>query len=232
MYHIPKKEKWEFDESVTLIFEDMLSRSIPQYEVMRKAVTDICHHFLTPEGHLIDIGCSKGEQIKRCLRKNKTASYHGIEISESMISHCLSSFEESKNLYFYQSDLRKDWPSIPDSDVIVSVLTLQFIPVEYRLSLLSKIYKNLKPGGVFVLVEKVIGNSVDLDDLMTTSYYNLKHDNGYSIYEIERKRLSLEGVLVPLTLKMNEQMLQSAGFTETDTFWRWFNFTGLISIKR
>jgi len=27
--------KWEFDESVTAVFENMLERSIPQYELMR-----------------------------------------------------------------------------------------------------------------------------------------------------------------------------------------------------
>jgi hypothetical protein len=30
-------ERWEFDGDVTEVFDDMLARSIPQYEVMRQA---------------------------------------------------------------------------------------------------------------------------------------------------------------------------------------------------
>jgi tRNA (cmo5U34)-methyltransferase len=66
---------------------------------------------------------------------------------------------------------------------------------------------------------------------MTENYYNLKHENGYSIYEIERKRLSLEGVLVPVTAKWNEELLYNSGFKFVDCFWRWFNFMGLVAIK-
>ncbi len=66
---------------------------------------------------------------------------------------------------------------------------------------------------------------------MTNQYYNLKHQNGYSIYEIERKKLSLEGVLVPVTANWNEEMLRLSGFTEVDCFWRWMNFSGWIAVK-
>lgn len=33
--HLPQGDKWEFDAGVTECFEDMLRRSIPQYDVMR-----------------------------------------------------------------------------------------------------------------------------------------------------------------------------------------------------
>ncbi len=39
--HVPSGQRWEFDTSVTTVFDDMLRRSIPQYEVMRHAVTEL-----------------------------------------------------------------------------------------------------------------------------------------------------------------------------------------------
>ena len=59
----------------------------------------------------------------------------------------------------------------------------------------------------------------------------MKANNGYSQDEIDRKRYSLEGVLVPLTAKWKEQLINSAGFRYTDCFWRWMNFAGWIAIK-
>ena len=232
VYHIPSKDKWEFDDAVTDIFDDMLARSIPQYEVMRKAVTNIASEFIKPGGHVVDIGCSRGEQITRLIANHgANCHYHGIEISKPMIDAAKEKFKNHQYVKLYELDLRKDWLTINNISVTLSVLTLQFIPIEYRLALLKKIYDSTRKDGILILVEKVIGNSATIDNLTTNQYYNLKHQNGYSVYEIERKRLSLEGVLVPVSAKWNEELLQISGFREVDCFWRWMNFAGWIAIK-
>jgi tRNA (cmo5U34)-methyltransferase len=231
-YHVPSKDKWEFDESVTDIFDDMLARSIPQYEVMRKAVSSIACEFIQSSGYVVDIGCSKGEQIDRLIQSYGVGChYHGVEVSEPMINAAKDKFKNYHCVELHELDLRKDWLTIKNVSVTLSVLTLQFIPIEYRLGLLKKIYDSTRKGGCFILVEKVIGGSADIDSLLTNQYYNLKHQNGYSVYEIERKRLSLEGVLVPVTANWNEGMLKLSGFTEVDCFWRWMNFAGWVAIK-
>jgi tRNA (cmo5U34)-methyltransferase len=231
-YHVPSKDKWEFDESVTDIFDDMLARSIPQYEVMRDAVTNIAREYIKPASSVIDIGCSRGEQISRLIQSYGTnCTYYGIEVSQPMINASREKFKGFECVSLHELDLRKDWLTLKNVSVTLSVLTLQFIPIEYRLRLLKKIYDSTRKGGCFILVEKVIGGSADIDSLLTNQYYNLKHQNGYSIYEIERKKLSLEGVLVPVTANWNEEMLRLSGFTEVDCFWRWMNFSGWIAVK-
>ncbi len=41
--------KWEFNESVTQVFDEMLARSIPQYEVMRQACFDVAANYVRPK---------------------------------------------------------------------------------------------------------------------------------------------------------------------------------------
>ena len=82
------------------------------------------------------------------------------------------------------------------------------------------------------MVEKVLGNSAFLNELMVSGYLELKAGNDYTREQIERKRLSLEGVLVPVTSKWNEELLTQAGFREVDCFWRWMNFAGWVAVKR
>lgn len=84
---------------------------------------------------------------------------------------------------------------------------------------------------LLILVEKILGASAEIDEKLVQLYYSLKAQNGYSPYEIERKKLSLEGVLVPVTAKWNEELLHNAGFSQVDCFWRWMNFAGWIAIK-
>jgi tRNA (cmo5U34)-methyltransferase len=59
----------------------------------------------------------------------------------------------------------------------------------------------------------------------------MKREHGYSDEEIERKRLSLQDVLIPLTTAGNEEMLADAGFGEMSRVWQWMNFAGWIAIK-
>ena len=81
------------------------------------------------------------------------------------------------------------------------------------------------------MVEKVLGNSAPIDDILVKLYLDMKSQNNYTQEQIDRKRWALEGVLVPATAKWNEEFLRSAGFRKIDCFWRCLNFGGWLAIK-
>ena len=183
---------------------------------------------------IVDLGCSRGEAMAGLIDKFGAQNrFIGVDVSEPMLAVCRERFDKLikmgivsiKNL-----DLRNTYPKV-NSSVTLCVLTLQFTPIEYRLNILNNIYQYLVPNGALILVEKVIGASALLDTSMVKIYYDLKRHNGYSNEQIERKRLSLEGVLVPVTARWNEEMLVMTGFRQVDCFWRWMNFAGWIAIK-
>jgi tRNA (cmo5U34)-methyltransferase len=226
------KDKWAFDGEVTTVFDDMLSRSIPQYEVMRQACFDLACKYQQPHTWIVDLGCSRGEAIAKLVDKfGEHNQFMGIEISDSMLDASRQRFQEYSGIVEIKKlDLRVAYPAVAAS-VTLCILTLQFTPIEYRLRIMQDIYDNLIAGGALILVEKVIGASAALDRIMVELYYQLKASNGYSQEQIERKRLSLEGVLVPVTTKWNEEMLQIVGFRQVDCFWRWMNFAGWIAVR-
>lgn len=232
--HYPKNDKWTFDESVTDVFHDMLERSIPQYSIMRKAVNDLADKFIVPGSTIIDIGCSRGDAMKELVKHHKEANtFLGLEISDSMLKAAKERFSEEIKagiVDIRKHDLRNTYPNIKAS-VTLSILTLQFTPIEYRQRIIQDIYDSTVSGGVFLIVEKVLGNTSEINTNLIEKYYDLKKYNGYSQEEIDRKRLSLEGVLVPVTAKWNEELLSQAGFKQIDCFWRWMNFAGWIAIK-
>lgn len=232
--HTQPGAKWEFDESVTTVFDNMLARSIPQYEVMRQSVFSLACNFQKENAEIVDLGCSRGEALAPLVDQFGAHNHFtGIEISDPMIEAATKRFQGYINcgvVNIRKMDLRIDYPrSI--SCVTLCVLTLQFTPIEYRQRIVRDIYKNTISGGVLILVEKVLGANADIDALLVKNYYGLKSRNGYSQEDIERKRLSLEGVLVPVTAKWNEELLSMAGFRQVDCFWRWMNFAGWVAVK-
>ncbi len=224
------KDKWEFDKDVTDSFENMLERSIPQYELMRKTCFDLGCKFIQKNTHILDLGCSRGDAIQPFVSLyGNDNRYYGIDISDPMLEIAKERFKN--NLVTIQKlDLREHFPPVVAS-LILSILTIQFIPIEYRQKIIYNIYEHLYKNGAFIFVEKVLGADSVINESMVELYYNMKSDNGYTNEQIERKRLSLEGVLVPVTAKWNEELLKQAGFRYIDCFWRWMNFAGWIAIK-
>lgn len=223
---------WAFDEGVTAVFDDMLTRSIPQYEVMRQAVHNLAVTYAKDKpGAIVDLGCSRGAQLAPLVAALPDARFIGVDVSEPMLSAAAERFKDAPQVEIRRCDLRHDFPT-PSASVVLSVLTLQFTPLEYRQNIIQRCYNALAPGGALILVEKVLGSTADIDDVMVSQYYSLKAANGYSQDQIERKRYSLEGVLVPLTARWNEELLARAGFAHVDCFWRWMNFGGWIAVKQ
>jgi tRNA (cmo5U34)-methyltransferase len=231
--HLPGA-KWEFDASVTNVFSDMLQRSIPEYEVMRKSVFDLGAGFVTPGTHVVDLGCSRGDALAPFIAKfGAQNKYLGVEVSKPMLAASRERFAkeiESKVVDIKDHDLRSGYPAVSAS-VTLCVLSLQFTPIDHRQRILYDVFSTTAPGGVLLLVEKVLGASAELNALMVDLYHRRKGDVGYSAEEVERKKLALEGVLVPVTARWNEELLRGAGFRQIDCFWRWMNFAGWIAKK-
>ena len=232
--HTPAGERWEFDTSVTTVFDDMLKRSIPQYEVMRHAVTELALRYVKPGTDVLDLGCSLGEALAPLAERfGSGCRYVGVEVSGPMLEGARRRFKsliEAGVAEILDLDLRTDFPKVSAS-VILSVLTIQFTPMEHRLRILEDVHASLLPGGALIFVEKVMGMTAGLDRDFVDLYYQFKQTSGYTREEIERKRLSLEGVLVPVTARWNEELLKTMGFTQVDCFWRWMNFAGWIAVK-
>lgn len=230
---IPKKA-WVFDESVSGVFSDMLERSIPDYQTMRNLSFRVAKSFVRPGTSVLDIGCSTGLSSKRlveyCRLKGLDVHFELIDVSEPMLRRCQRVFEGCRNVSVLKKDVTRDDMGRGFS-VVIACLTLQFIPIEYRQKVIEDIYNCLDKGGAFIWIEKVLGNSSIIDKVMVDEYYDIKRENSYTEEQIASKRKSLEGKLVPLTEKMDESMLATAGFRRFDTFWRYLNFCGFVAVK-
>ncbi len=226
--------RWTFDESVTAAFGDMLARSIPSYLEMRRLCFELGCRFVRDRTAVVDLGCSRGEAMAPFVdRFGATVQHVGVEVSPPMLAACRERFRGFVDCGVVQvrdDDLRKKYPPFRAS-LTLCVLTLQFTPIEHRQRIVREAFKATVDGGALILVEKVLASSAAADELLVGAYHDLKVANGYGRDDVERKRASLEGVLVPVTSKWNEDLLHAAGFRSVECFWRCLNFAGWIAIK-
>ncbi len=225
---------WAFDDDVARVFDDMLRRSIPDYEAMRRIVFEVGREFVRPGTDVLDLGCSKGDALAPFVAAfGSSVHYVGVEVAAPMLAAVRERFRQETErgiVDILDLDLRTGFPEVRTS-LTLSVLTLQFVPVEYRWGIVRDVCDHTVDGGAFVLVEKVLGNSARTAGLLIDLYHDLKHAGGYSWEAIERKRLSLEGVLVPVTAAWNEDILRRTGFEDVECIWRYLNFAAWVAVK-
>ena len=111
--------EWSFDESVAVVFDDMLSRSIPGYEEMRNAVIRMV------EPIVLDLGCSHGEMIAAMQQKFSSSlhlSYVGIDYSSAMVTRARQRFYTDDTVSIIHADLKDVELTRLRYDVVLSIL--------------------------------------------------------------------------------------------------------------
>lgn len=224
-------KSFKFDELVTSCFGDMLKRSVPEHDTMRELVSIVGEKYVKPHTNIVDVGCSWGDAVSPFVQNHADSNGFALyDVSEPMLSVCRDRFSGISSVTVERHDIR-DGIDVGNVSLILSILTVQFTPIEQRHKILKGFYDALNDGGALVYVEKVLGDTTDVNDMLVASYYETKAKNGYTKEQIESKRLSLEGVLVPITAKWNEDLLRKSGFSQVECFWRSLNFAGWVAVK-
>lgn len=226
--------KWQFDQSVVDVFPDMLQRSIPNYQWMRESTSRVIKATLRGRtADILEIGCSDGQAFSSLLENGiEISTYIGLDSSEPMISSAKEKFSGDERASFEVFDFR-NWMAgfTGQFDVVLSILTMQFIPIEYRTRILEELYEIIHTNGIMIFIEKTVGDSFVGQQINVDAYHQMKNDNGYSLEEIEAKRLSLEHSMQPVSARENENMLKDAGFV-VQRYWQAFNFVGWVAYKK
>ncbi|MEJ7218404.1 methyltransferase domain-containing protein [Staphylococcus gallinarum] len=222
------KHDWNFGQHVVPTFDDHVSKSVPFYNEIHKMINSISGWFIRERTNVYDIGSSTGTLLSRLKDTyNKEVEYIGIDNSEDMVAASLDTLSE---VQIKLADITNDY-SFENASLIMSVLTLQFIREDLRQNVINNIYEGLNSGGAFILVEKVLGNDAKFNEMWADLYHDLKLENGLSKEHIFDKSRSIRGVMNPVTVEENIEMIKSAGFEKIDTFFKWNNFIGVIAIK-
>ncbi len=222
---------FEFNETVAVVFDDMITRSIPLYDEFIKSTMAVVSRFCPDGSRIYDFGCSTANTLLAIDRACKN-NYEliGIDSSEHMLKQAAS------KIIAYGSEIVLVHDDILSSETmnahcVISNFTMQFIKPEIRMQAFQKAFDTLDGGGVFIFAEKLASPHEELNELMTERYYEYKKHQGYSELEIMQKRSALESVLMPFSEEQNIEYAKNAGFIHTEAILRVLNFALFVAFK-
>ncbi|MDX1776965.1 MAG: carboxy-S-adenosyl-L-methionine synthase CmoA, partial [Desulfobulbales bacterium] len=192
-------EKFEFNESVAEVFDDMLDRSVPFYDNIIAMTGEILARSLQEGDAVYDLGCSTGTTLIYLAKLLKTENFQffGIDNSRAMLDKAKRKarmFSMADKIVFLEQDITK--AELAEAGGIILNYTLQFITPSVRVAFLDRVYTGLRSGGILVLSEKVVSPDKVLNGQFLDSYHQFKRRRGYSDLEIANKREALENVLI------------------------------------
>lgn len=227
-------DDFTFNSQVAGVFDDMVSRSVPQYAEIQRMLAELAAYFATPGSNIYDLGCSTGTTLALVHDSLPVdAKLIGVDNSAEMLNKCrskLTTLGLADAVELRRADL-DEGVEIHDASVVLLVLTLMFVRPLYREKLMRSICAGLQENGCLLLVEKVLGDGSLFNRLFIERYYAYKRRRGYSELEIAQKREALENVLIPYRLSENRDLLLGAGFREVEVFFKWYNFVGIVAVK-
>ncbi|MFC1573829.1 carboxy-S-adenosyl-L-methionine synthase CmoA [Candidatus Latescibacterota bacterium] len=231
---LKRVDDFTFNDDVASVFNDMLSRSVPFYHEVQRMIAEISVDFISQDKCIYDLGCSTGTTLLNLDKViDPSIKFVGIDNSKDMLEQCRNNFKNGnmKRPYDLRLDDLNQEIIIENASVVIMCLTLQFVRPIYREMLVELICKQLDNFGCLILVEKVMGEDSIFNRLFINYYYEMKKRNNYSELEISQKREALENVLIPYKLLENRELLLRSGFRYVDTFFKWYNFSGMVAVK-
>lgn len=233
---IEKFADFDFGERTAAVFDDMLERSVPMYSDIQRMIGELAADFAQDGDTIYDLGCSTCNtfvEIDAHLPAETCVRFVGLDNSEQMLGKARGKLDATQSRHHYDlrfADLNQAI-EIVNARVVIMTLTLQFVRPMRREALLRAIYEGMVHNGLFIVVEKVLGEHSMFNRLFIKHYYEMKKRHGYSELEIAQKREALENVLVPYRHSENVALLREVGFSQIDTFFKWYNFCGMAAVK-
>lgn len=237
--HIPDGN-WKFDETVGECFDDMVERSIPNYNETIDLLTRLSlPHLGTGQATIVDLGCSNGNALHRIRdlyiaeRPTGATRIFGVDMEQHMLDR--AAVRLGSCVEFVQHDLRLQLPyriaSLKPNCVFL-LWTAQFVPLEFRARLFREIREIIAPNGALFVAEKLRGQTSRFQSALAREYRNFKVRTGkYSTESVTAKERALEGVLVSLSAPEQKQLMAAEGW-EVEEVTRYLGFASYYLLPK
>jgi SAM-dependent methyltransferase len=202
---------------------DSLLTMMPAHPLLRIVTAQVISHSYgaNPHAHVLDLGCGKGHSAEYIVR-DTYASVDLVDESADMLKRARNKFRSCRSrVSFICQDALQYLQEIVSSkfryDAITASWVIHNFPVADQIATFRLIHQALKPGGVFVLLDKIYPDGVAecerLYVLQMARYRrHLPVDLATAIIAHEEEDAS---AMYRMDERLTLQRIHSTGFTST-----------------
>jgi len=222
---MPNLTREVFDTTASTYDRDR-SRLIPGYDSFYGWAVDL----IPPRAKtILDLGAGSGLLTAMLRAHFPEAHLHLMDFSESMLALARERLAGDENLTFHRADYVAElWPE--GLCAVVSSLSIHHLDDDGKREVFRKAHAALKPRGVFVNADQVVGPTPGLDERYKSLWLKQIRALGATEEQIEaslyRKR---EDRCVPVEEQLN--WMRDAGFADADCWYKEGGFAVFAGTK-
>src|SRR5271169_2763863 len=228
--------KWDDKDFVNFYTNSANLIVIERQRSIRILLEIIAFHFPSlSDLHILDLGCGEGIITKCIYDKSPNNHFYLIDASDEMLSKAKANLCNNSNISF-RHQIFEDYSKSQSEDckyhLIISANAIHHLDLMQKTALFTKMYKELKPGGLFLNIDAVHPSSAHSEAIQFELWKNWinetletngkeseigKYDNIPSVYKntLEDKPSGLWDQL---------QILAKCGFRDVDCFYKYSIF--------
>jgi len=202
------------------------ARLIPGFESFYRWAVDLLP---ANADHILDLGAGTGLLSAFIRARFPDAYLHLIDVSEPMLTQARARLGKDQEVHYQVDDYTTaDWGS--QYDAVVSALSIHHLEDSAKQALFRKIHQALKPGGVFINADQVLGPTPVLEARYKQLWLDQVRANGATEQQIAD---SLYRQQEDRCASVEDQLtwMRAAGFADADCWFKDNRFAVLAGTR-
>jgi tRNA (cmo5U34)-methyltransferase len=218
----------QFDE-IAGMYDMQRRKLIPCFNDFYEIATSLVQTD-NPSPQILDLGAGTGLFSSFILDRRPDANLTLIDLSEGMLAIAKQRFGAEKHNITYITADYSQFDYQDSYDCIVSSLSIHHLEDQEKHELYKRIFMLLKPGGVFVNADQVLGSSPYLECLYRSDWETKIEatDLSQEALQAAYERTKLDKMA---TLDQQLYWLREIGFMDVDCVYKYFNFVVMYAKK-
>lgn len=217
--------------NTTAYYDDWMKKALPNFNDLFNSAVDIVPFMAEEPIKVLDLGAGSGLFTWFIQQKYKQAGFVLIDLADKLLETAKTRFAGSSQSFEYILGDYRDLRSLPAFDLVISSLSIHHLTHAEKQDLFKQVYQKLKPGGAFINIDQVHGETEGLRKLYWDHWLNQVNSSGASREQIEdsiqrRTTYDKDALLADQLL-----WLKQAGFSDVDCVYKNF-FVGVFLGKK
>jgi len=166
----------------------------------------VAQHLPERTRDVLDLGCGTGLELPPLFARFPQANVVGIDLAQDMLDILHERCADFDVQTLCMSYFDYEFPA-ESFDAVISVMSLHHFTPKQKLDLYTCVRKTLRPGGVFLNCDYIIGSP-------------LRERLSFTRLKLMRKQAGDMHFDTPLTAKHELRLLRRAGFAQMDVIWQ------------